>query len=332
MKALRERGAALLLAMLTMALIATFAAAALWQQWRSVEVETAERARVQSAWILTGALDWARLLLREDARPNGSTVDHLGEPWAVPLQEARLSSFLAADKGVANADLTPQVMDAFLSGQIIDLQSQMNLANLVDAQGKVLEDQVASFQHLFSLLGLPETELTQLVENLRFAIASTRVPQPPAQAPLAPRSLEQAVWLGLSPQTVAVLQPYVTLLPSATKVNVNTATAEVIAAAAGLDLSQAQGIVQQRERAYFKTPEAIYSQMAGVMGSSSTGQGVGLDVKSSFFEIRARLRLDQLVVEERAVLRRDGVDVTVVDRERGALDPTAMARLAAAPR
>ncbi|HVR51394.1 MAG TPA: type II secretion system minor pseudopilin GspK, partial [Pseudorhodoferax sp.] len=40
-----QRGAALLLAMLTVTLVATFAAAALWQQWRAVEVEQAERAR-----------------------------------------------------------------------------------------------------------------------------------------------------------------------------------------------------------------------------------------------------------------------------------------------
>ena len=58
------RGAALLLAMLTVTLVATFAAAAMWQQWRAVEVETAERGRVQSAWILVGALDWSRLILR----------------------------------------------------------------------------------------------------------------------------------------------------------------------------------------------------------------------------------------------------------------------------
>jgi hypothetical protein len=55
-----------------------------------------KRSRVQSAWVLTGALDWARLILREDARSGGA--DHLGEPWAVPLQEARLSTFLAADR------------------------------------------------------------------------------------------------------------------------------------------------------------------------------------------------------------------------------------------
>jgi general secretion pathway protein K len=124
-----QSGAALLLAMLTVTLVATLASAALWQQWRATEVETAERQRVQAAWILTGALDWARLILREDARSNQSSgnPDHLGEPWAMPLEEARLSSFLAADKN----NNTDDTMQAFLSGEVIDLQSRMNFLNLV---------------------------------------------------------------------------------------------------------------------------------------------------------------------------------------------------------
>lgn len=64
----------------------------------------AERARVQSAWILIGALDWSRLILYEDLRSGSNSYldsnDHLAEPWAVPLEEARLSSFLAADRGL----------------------------------------------------------------------------------------------------------------------------------------------------------------------------------------------------------------------------------------
>ena len=52
-----QQGAAILLAMLTVVLVATLASAALWQQWRAVEVETAERTRAQSTWVLTGALD-----------------------------------------------------------------------------------------------------------------------------------------------------------------------------------------------------------------------------------------------------------------------------------
>ena len=57
----------LLAAMLTVTLVATLATAALWQQWRAVEIEAADRSRVQAGWILTGAMDWSRLILREDA-------------------------------------------------------------------------------------------------------------------------------------------------------------------------------------------------------------------------------------------------------------------------
>ena len=91
-----QRGAALLTAMIIVTLVATLAASMVWQQWRAVRVEAGERAREQSAWILAGALDWAKLILREDA----PQMDHLGEPWAVPLAEARLSTFLAATRAI----------------------------------------------------------------------------------------------------------------------------------------------------------------------------------------------------------------------------------------
>ena len=128
----RQSGAALLTAMLTVTLVATFAAAALWQQWRAAEIESAERARVQAGWVLIGALDWSRLILREDARAatGGAGADHLAEPWAVPLEEAKLTTFLAADKNIAS-DALEGLPDAFLSGRIIDAQSKQNVTNLV---------------------------------------------------------------------------------------------------------------------------------------------------------------------------------------------------------
>ena len=58
-----QRGAALISAMLVVTLVATLASVALWQQWKHVEVESAERHRVQSSWLLNGALDWSRLIL-----------------------------------------------------------------------------------------------------------------------------------------------------------------------------------------------------------------------------------------------------------------------------
>ena len=47
----RQRGAAILTAMLTVVLVATLAASALWQQWRGVEIEAAQRSRSMARWL-----------------------------------------------------------------------------------------------------------------------------------------------------------------------------------------------------------------------------------------------------------------------------------------
>jgi general secretion pathway protein K len=310
-----QRGAALLTAMLTVALVATFASASLWQQWRSIEVETSERARVQSEWILNGALDWSRLLLSEDKRG----VDYLGEPWAVPLQEARMSSFLAADRN-NSASSESEVLDAFLSGQIVDLQSRLNVNNMVDTNGGVVADEVKKFARLFTLLGLPVTELDRLSENLRFAVASARTTPASPQAPLRPQRVAQLAWLGLSPQTVAALEPYVTLLPAHTLINVNTASAEVITAAGNMDLAEAQRLVQARASAHFTQIGDAQRLLGDAAKLTQADAGVATD----FFEVRARLRLDRLVVEERTVVWRSGRDILVLQRERVPPDPAAL--------
>jgi general secretion pathway protein K len=316
----RESGAALLAAMLTVTLVATFAAASLWQQWRSVEVEAAERSRVQSSWILTGALDWARLILREDARSGGA--DHLAEPWSVPLQEARLSTFLAADK----ANTTENEGDnTFLSGQIIDLQSQLNVTNLVEA-GRISEPGMRSFSRLFELLGLPQAQLNRMAENLRFASDISTDNRSAAQAPLLPQRVEQLTWLGLPVQTVAVLEPYVTVLPARTAVNLNTAPAEVIyAAVPGISMADAQRLVAERDRQHFRhLPDA-----AKFLPSPDTVFADGtVGVASRFFEVRGRLRLGDAVVEQRSVVQRDGLEVRTLQREHGMVDPTALSQAA----
>jgi general secretion pathway protein K len=305
--------------MLTVALVATFAAAALWQQWRSIEVETSERARVQASWVLTGALDWARLLLREDARA-GST-DHLGEPWAVPLQEARLSSFLAADSN-NTADAEPGVLEAFLSGEIIDLQSRLNVTNLVD-NSKVSEPDLRSFARLFEQLDLPQAQLDQLAENLRFASDTAPANMSGSMAPLLPQRVDQLVWLGLPAPTVAALRPFITILPTRTPVNLNTASAEVIyAAVSGLSMSDAQRLVSARARAPFRTVNDARQAIGGNQATFAEGQA-NVSVATRYFEVHSRLRLDRLVVEERSIVLRDGLDIRVLQRQRVAPDPAA---------
>ena len=163
-----QGGAALLTAMLTVALVATLASAALWQQWRQVEIETAERTRSQTAWMMTGAMDWTRLILREDAiSSQGQGVDHLGEPWALPVQESKLSTFLSQDQQWREGDT-----EVFLSGQITDAQSRMNVMNLIE-NGQVAPDAVARFTALFERLNLPLSELQNLTRQLQAAIAAS---------------------------------------------------------------------------------------------------------------------------------------------------------------
>ncbi len=314
-----ERGAALLLAMLVVTLVATLASAALWQQWRAAEVEQAERRRVQAGWVLTGALDWARLILREDARGNQSSgnADHMGEPWAMPLEEARLSSFLAVDKN----NNTDGMLEAFLSGEVIDLQSRMNFMNVVrtvgtGAQTKVelSEADMRSFAKLYEQLGLPGSELTAAANELRATITLALSDPMPSRTSLMPRKYAQLGWLGISRNSLAVLEPYVTVLPTRTTLNLNTASAQAICASVqNMDMAQARQLVTAREREPFKTladASAVVPVITGQLSDLYHG------VRSNHFEVRGRLRLDDTIIEERSLVVRNNLDVRISWRER----------------
>ena len=307
----RQRGAALLTAMIIVALVATLAAAMVWQQWRAVQVEAAERARAQSAWILTGARDFAGLILREDLK-GGRQTTALTEPWALPLKEARLSTFLAVDK--ANADDGPE---AFLSGELTDAQARFNLRNLVGtpatpgAPAKPDLEALAVLQRLCALVGLDGSVASRIASGLIAAISPTGTGGT-ASAPLEPKTIAQLTWLGIDKSAVAALAPFVVLLPQATKVNVNTASKEVLAATADIDTGSAERLVQIRQRGPFKSVPLFVAE-----AKIPTGTTPNIDVRSDFFEVRGSLRLADHVLTERSLVQR-GVNgnVTPLQRER----------------
>jgi general secretion pathway protein K len=238
----RQRGVAIVLAMGVVALAAMAAAAIMVSQstWaRQVELTTDH---IQARAVLLAGADWARAVLADDRRV--SNVDHLGEPWALRLPPMP----------VENGELV---------GQIEDQQGKFNLNNLV-TQGKINVAQLAHFRNLLATLGLP----AELADALADWIDADSQPQPRDGA-------EDAYYLALNPPYLAAnrplvdidelalvrgfddnvrarLRPYVSALPTATPVNVNTAPAEVIAAVIdGLDFGGAQLLVAQRDRAYF---------------------------------------------------------------------------------
>ena len=312
---MKQHGAALLIALLTVTLVASLSAAALWQQWRSVQIETAERARVQALWVLNGALDWARLILREDVREG--SVDHLGEPWAVPLEEARLSTFLAADKN-NNASSDMDLEQVFLSGSITDLHSRMNVLNLIE-DGKVSTPWLKAFTKLYTQLGLEVSELDTITDNLRLAQApqvGKGAPSGTVSTPLLPQRVGQLRWLGFSERSLKALTPFITILPVRTTVNLNTASAMVLyAAIPSLDMAQAQSMVDQRQSAYFRSlgdAGRSISTIAAELNNEQHG------VSARFFEVKGRLRTGETVIEERSLVQREGLNsITVLRRERG---------------
>ncbi|MDO9313487.1 MAG: type II secretion system minor pseudopilin GspK [Burkholderiaceae bacterium] len=301
-----QQGAALLTAMLIVVLVTTLASAMVWQQWRAVQVEAAERARTQAAWILSGALDWARLILREDARSGGATT--LNEPWATPLAEARLSSFLAADKN--NTDDGPE---AFLSGAIADAQARYNLRNLVDEAGKVKPVEVAALQRLFESIGVAPDLATRVASGLRGALARAGSEDRPVSPPLTPRNVSQLAWMGVDAASLRRLAPYIVILPNPTPVNLNTAPREVIAASIeGMDVGAAERLVEIRKRTPFKT----LAEAQATLPASLTLDPARVGVLSQFFEVRGRVRLGDRMLEELSLVERRGTDIVPLQRQR----------------
>jgi general secretion pathway protein K len=312
-----QRGAALLLALVAVTLIVTLAGGMVWQQQRAIQVEAAERARSQSGWMLLGALDWSRLILREDARTGN--VDHGGEPWATPLAEARLSTFLAAEKGVATRD--DEGPEAFLSGTIVDAQARYNLRNLMAPDDK-LGPELATLRRLCATAGLPTDAADRVTRALRAAwlMGPQTAGSGESARPLAIRRFEQLAWLDIEPAIIDGLRQSTDILPVPTPVNVNTASREVLAAVLDVDLGVAERIVQSRQRSPLRTLE----QLKPLLPTGAQPDPQRMAVSTSHFEVSGRLRLDDRVLEERSLVVRRGsgnsTEVVTVHRERRSLD------------
>jgi general secretion pathway protein K len=311
-----QRGAALLMAMVILTLVATLAAGMVWQQSTAIAIETAERARAQSTWILNGALDWSRIILREDARNRGP--DHLGEPWATPLAEAKLSTFLAADKN--NTDDSD--LEAFLSGSIEDAQSRYDLRRLVGEQTKdnrtfavLIPAELETLRRLFGHIGLPVELADSMAGNLLRAWDTTAT-SANSDTPLAPQTIAQLRWLSVDEASINRMLPYATILPrdsgTPTPINLNTASREVIAAVLNIDLGSADRLVQRRTSNPFKS----IAEAQAVLPPSITIDPAQADIKSYHFEVRGRLRLGDHVQEEVTLMRRRDLDISPVWRTR----------------
>jgi len=262
MKSLRpQRGTAVIIAMLVLALAVAGAAAMLERQDLDARALQSQRDYEQARWMLRGGMHWARSILAEDAR--SSSIDHPGELWATGLPAT-------------------QIEQGTVAGEISDQQGLFNLRNLTP-DGKPSPQQVAVLRRLLAILGLPAT--------LAEAIAS----QPVAELGDLYRVR------GVDEATVSRLRAFVTVLPQPTPVNVNTAPPEVLAAIAGLDLTQARSLARTKTGTPFRDRDEFLARLP----RSDTRPGDGeIAVQSRYFLVAGHATVGRADVRMEALLER----------------------------
>lgn len=301
-RATRQRGVAVITALLLVTLAVTIVGSLFWQQQVQVRSIENQRLQLQKQWILRGALDWTRLILREDKRISRE-VDHLGEPWAVPLAETRLDQYVEKER--AN-----EVPDAALSGGITDANARFNLRNILPkGAAEPKAEEVAAFARLLTNLQLNPA----MAKATAVLMASARPKQqaagaaPSATDASAPRpmNIEHVDDLlavpGFTPEILAKLRDYVIVLPEETQININTAPAEVISAKIDkLTLADATALVSARQRKVLTNA----SDLQGVLPPSVDPSSAQVKFGSEFFLINGNVRLNRAGMEMQALMRR----------------------------
>ncbi|QEZ48148.1 type II secretion system minor pseudopilin GspK [Cupriavidus oxalaticus] len=292
----RARGAAVVTALLMVTLAVVVVSGMLWRQQVQIRAIENQRLLAQATWIERAAVDWARLILRDDQRR--TNVDQLGEPWAVPIAETRLSDFLGASLRTDVAGET-----SFLSGRILDAQARFNLANLViwtatAGQGRAASVDPAAeaaYRRLLQTVGL-NPQLAESTARAMLQAAQGGSGSGDGGGRAAPRPLDSVQGLlslpGYTPEMVAVLEPFVTVLPERTLVNANTAEAEVLAAVIDkLPLERARELVRQRDRAYFNNIGNVQTQLAAVAPQADSASLANMiDVRTHYFLVYGLVR------------------------------------------
>lgn len=316
MRLRRQRGVAVITALLLTTLAVTIVASLFWQQQVQVRSMENQRLQLQTRWIVRGALDLSRLVLYQD-HLDSPTVTQLNGVWATPLEETRLDDYIERERAEA------ENFNATLSGKMIDAQSRYNLANLA-VNHAAKPDEVKVFERLLTNLRL-DPSLAQAVAT-QVANAQTAAPpgpgggggqpQQPAQTsgpqPVDLLRVEDLLAVsGFTPQMVEKLRDFVIILPErGTELNVNTVPAELLSAMCEqLSLSDAAAIVNTRQRVFFRDTH-YFDQLPQLSGGKLPK--TKYDVKSRYFLAYSRVRLDRAALDAQSLLVRAANGITTV--------------------
>jgi general secretion pathway protein K len=303
----RERGVAVITALLLTTLAISIVASLFWQQQVQVRSMENQRLHLQTKWILRGALDWATLVLFQDG------IDHrdytsLDQVWATPLAETRLDQYVERQR------IEGETFDASLSGNITDACSRYNLRNLGMSRGLADPQHVEIFKRLLNNLQLDQGLALRIANFVAAGLPATMeegndpmrqtAPAPVLGAPVKILQVEDLLSVrGVTPAIVERLRPFVTVLPTTTTktpVNVNTAPAEVLAAVVpDMSVSEANTLIVRRKQAAWRGLNYFETEI----GNRTLMEGAA-SVKSDWFFVDSRIRLDRAALDAQALIHR----------------------------
>jgi general secretion pathway protein K len=296
----RQRGAAIIVAMLIMALASAAAIAALQQQDLALRQLTTARDYEQATWVLKGGAQWARSILYQDGRI--SAVDHGGELWA---------------SGLPRTDIE----QGTVSGEIMDQQGLFNVNNLA-LEDRASARDIEMFRRLLQAIGL-NADLAEAIadwidadeEALPAAGAEDdyylRLPSPYRAANQPVVELSELLRVrGMDEASLARLRGFATALPRRTPVNVNLAPPELLLVMVpGLTPEEARALASTRVQAPFRSLEEFEKRLPrrGMKWIEGT-----LSVGSSYFAVRGRATVGKADVRMEALLQRERGAMPVV--------------------
>lgn len=250
-------------------------------------------------WLYAKAAEtWAKVILQRDLKE--SERDGLDELWASHQPNIELGG------------------GGTLSGKIEDMQGRFNINNLIDQEGKVDPIAAARFQRLLRNLDL-DPELTQAVtdwidedgaalppsgaEDEHYQSADK--PYRTANRPMVDIS-ELRLVRGFDQKTYDKVEPFVTALPTATPLNLNTAPAEVLAAISEkLDRATLESIVSEREKEPFEKPEDFTGDQRIKQAEVPEEDLQNLSVASNYFRVHSEAAIGMGRVTVETLMHRD---------------------------
>lgn len=287
----RQEGMAIIGALVVVAAVSVMTASIMDRQALLADTMVGERDRIQAKWLLRGGLDWARVILFNDAQRN--PVTRKDAVWAQPIVGFEVSSPGAPRK-------------AYLSGQIEDEQGKYNISALA-LKGMIQSKEVVVLEALLSDLDMP----VSLAPAIARKVAETQTANDRHQAAPGLRAISDLVAVdGVTLDMAARLSAYLTVLPQKTTINANTASAEVLSASvAGLGLAQARALVEQRDDGlWFNNPADFFNRLAdpGIV------PGNQISVRSEWFKVTGRVTMDSTTASMQTLLHREGGEPPVI--------------------